>query len=361
MSKTSPLSTALCSQIAISDENGGAPDWLHLIPAGEVRTNDGRGPYRVDNVPALMAWSLKAGDKLVLDENHATDLAAPRGEEAPARGWIVELQQRQDGVWGRVEWTDAGRAKVAAREYRGVSPVIAHRKDGTIVGLLRASLTNKPNFQGLVTLHMENDMDFRGKVVAALGLDGTADDDAIVAAIGGAVSGGGEAALQSALTPIALAVGLQSGSDAAAVLAGVEQLKAGGGDAEARITALQSELSGVTVQLNTMRTDQAKKDATTFVDAAIAAGHVGVSAQRDRYIAMHQEKPADTEALIGAMPILKGGAMLTTDPKGAKDDALTDPTEIAVHAAAYQKKQKEAGVTIDFATAVFAVQEGKHK
>jgi phage I-like protein len=361
---TTPSSAiALCASIALTGESGTAPEWIHLIPAGEVRTNDGRGPYRVADVPALMAASLVPGDKLVLDENHATDLAAPRGEQAPARGWIVELQQRSDGIWGRVEWTDAGRSKIEAHEYRGISPVIGHRKDGTITHILRASLVNQPNFRGLTALHQEQNMDFRGKLIEALGLDSAADDDAIMAAIKAklvAPDGDAAAALQAALAPIATAIGLNASAGADAILAGVEQL-ASGDDAEARVTALQSELAGVTTSLNALRDERRKEKAEGFVDAAIEAGRVGIKAQRDRYISMHMKDAADAEALINAMPILKGGAMLAPTPGDKAASDADDPRQIAAHAAQYQKSQADAGLTIDFATAVRAVQEGKHK
>ncbi|WP_206377338.1 phage protease [Sphingobium sp. TB-6] len=320
-------SVALCSALALADA-ASAPEWIHLLPAGPIFTNDGRGPYRVADVVALMSSSLRNGDKLVLDENHATDLAAPRGEEAPARGWIVELQHRSDGVWGRVEWTDTGRQKIEAKEYRGVSPVILHRKDGTIDAVLRASLTNKPNFQGLTALHQEESMDFRAWLIEALGLDSTADDAAIQAALKAKLDAkdgaGADVALQSALAPIASALGLTTGADAAAVLAGVQQLRAGDGS-DARITALQSELASVTNQLNTLQSDGKRTAATSFVDAAIAAGRVGVKPLRDDYISMHMENPGRTEKQINAMPILKGAATLTTTPGvEAKPGDLTD-------------------------------------
>lgn len=147
------IATALCAAISIDtaaiDEGRGAPEWLHMLPAGEARTHDGRGPYRVADVPALLAASMAAaGGRMVVCENHATDLAAPRGEAAPARGWITELQGRVDGVWGRVDWTDDGRRMVEAKEYRGISPVIAHAADGTVTALLRATLTNTPIWRG---------------------------------------------------------------------------------------------------------------------------------------------------------------------------------------------------------------------
>ena len=156
------------------------PDWLHLLPAGEIRTNDGRGPYRVPDARALIAGSM-AGGKLVLDEDHATDLAAPKGLPAPARGWITELQNRADGIWGRVAWTAEGRRMVEAREYRGISPVIVHAKDGTVTALLRATLTNTPNLTGLIALHAkENDMELRSALIRMLDLPATSDDTAII-------------------------------------------------------------------------------------------------------------------------------------------------------------------------------------
>ena len=325
MSKPSN-SVALCSALAIpvSDD---APEWLHLLPAGEIFTNDGRGPYRAGDVAALMTNSLAAGDKLVLDENHSTDLAGPRGDEAPARGWIVELQHRNDGLWGKTAWTDAAISRRIWKEYRGVSPVILHRKDGTIDAVLRASLTNKPNFRGLTALHSEERMDFRALLVEALGLDGTADDAAIKAALEAKLKGkGGDdaiAALQSALTPIASALGLAAGADAAAVLAGVQQLRAGDGS-DARITALQSELATVTNQLNTLLSDGKRTAASNFVDAAIAAGRVGVKPLRDDYISMHMENSARAEKLINGMPILKGAATLTGVPADGKQGELSD-------------------------------------
>src|SRR5690606_8989022 len=135
------------------------------------------------NYQSLCDASLPEGEKLVLDENHATDRAAPKGLSAPARGWIVELQYRQgSGIWGRVEWTPEGRNVVPG--YRGVSPAIVHRKDKRIVSIARASLVNQPNLEGLTALHSEdNDMDFKAKLIAALGLGEDADDDAIVAAV----------------------------------------------------------------------------------------------------------------------------------------------------------------------------------
>lgn len=315
----------LCSAMPVPE--GDVPEWLHLLPAGAIRTVDGRGPYRTGDAVALMAASM-AGGKLPLDINHATDLVAPKGGDAPARGWIAELQQRADGIWGRVEWTGPGRRIMEDKEYRGVSPVILHDRGGTISAILRASLTNTPNFTGLTALHsQEKTMDFKAWLIEALGLDADAADDAIVAAMKKAMEAKGDAAavaLQSALAPIAAVAGVAAGADAATVLAGVQRLKANAGDENATITALQSELTDVAGKFATHIETTTRNDATAFVDAAITAGRVGVKPMRDRYITMHMADPAGTQELIGALPAIKGNATLTGDPKSASKDGLDD-------------------------------------
>lgn len=314
---------ALCSTIALPD--GDVPEWIHLLPAGPVRTVDGRGPYRVGDVAALMAASM-AGGKLVLDENHATDRAAPLGQSAPARGWIIDLQQRADGIWGKVQWTAEGRAIVPG--YRGISPAILHDKSGTISAIVRASLVNVPNLVGLAALHAQENtqMDFRKMLLEVLGLDSDADEAAIAAAIA-KMKDAPKAdavvatALQSALAPIAAAAGVPAGADAAVVLAGVQRLKASASD-DATIVALQSELTDMAGKFASHLDATTRKDATAFVDGAIAAGRVGVKPMRDRYIAMHMADPAGTAALVGALPAITGGATLRGDPKDIAQDGI---------------------------------------
>ncbi len=183
-------SISLCSSVAL--RGAGAPDWVHLLPTGEIRTADGRGPYRVRDNAALIRTSIGAG-KLPLDENHSTDLAAPSGGPSPARGWIVQLEQRADGIWGRVQWTTEGRRIMADQQYRGVSPVIAHDAAGNVSAILRASLTNLPNFGGLTSLHSqsakaEEARAFRAEMLRLLKLDSGASTDVIVAAVRRALS-----------------------------------------------------------------------------------------------------------------------------------------------------------------------------
>jgi phage I-like protein len=306
---------ALCAAVDLPAE-AAAPEWVHLLPAGELRTGDGRGPYRVVDAAEVIAGSLQAfGDAGVIDENHATDLAAPRGEAAPARGWIKELQARADGIWGRVEWTAAGRRLVQGRAYRGISPVIQHTKDGRVTAILRASLVNRPNLRGLTALHQENDMDLLARLLTALGLPATTTEAAALAAVTTlhAEALASTTALQAALDPIAIAVGLQAGAEPAAVLLGVQQKTAGAGGDDATIAALQAELVTVTT-LNTLVADGKKKAAESFVDGAIKAGRVGVKPQRDRFVTMHMADAANAEALVNALPVLGNGGVIVPPP-----------------------------------------------
>lgn len=266
---------ALCSAVSLPQQEG-APDWVHVLPVGRVTTVDGRGPYLVKSLQAIAAASLPAGAKLPIDECHAIDRAQPLGMSAPARGWIVELQSREDGLWGRVEWTSVGQQLMEDRAYVGLSPAILHTAQGEVRQVLRASLTNTPNLQGLVSLHSEEvQMDWRTKLIELLGLDSEADDAAI------------EAALK-------------------AKMAMVQSEHSQNLLQHPTVLALQSQLADVTGRLETIQEDGKRNAATAFVDAAIAAGRVGVKPLRDDYIALHMQDPDKARRMIEAQPALGG-------------------------------------------------------
>lgn len=300
------------------------PEWVHLLPAvqGEIETYDGRGPYRVADMAAVIAASMQSERGMPIDENHATDTAMANGAAAPARGWITELQARADGLWGKVKWTRAGAELLADRAYRGISPVFNHLADKTITRVLRASLTNKPNLKGLVALNEETSMNMKA-IAGALGLGEDADEAAIIAAIGQLKTG---TALQSSLTEIGAALGVEGG-DPAAVLAAAKAAKTG----ETVNTALQAEVTSLAGQLKALRDATARDKATAFVDGAIQQGRAGVKPQRDRFIAMHMEDPAGTETLIAGLPALGGdGKPVATPPARLGEITALNAEQLAV-------------------------------
>lgn len=344
--------------------DGDVPEWIHLLPTskGAIQTGDKRGPYHVTNAAALIKASFAVSKRLPIDENHATDLAAPKGLPAPARGWIVEMQARSDGLWGRVEWTDEGRRLVESRAYRAISPVILHNKANHVAGILRASLVNRPNLQGLATLHQQEDgvMPLNERLAELLGLNANTGEDALfdaVASLHAAQTSDASTALQSQLDDIGSALGVEQGGDILA--AARAAAPSADGVSAAQFTALQSELNTVTTQLNALREENTRSAAEAFVDGAIREGRVGVSAQRDRYIAMHMSDRENTEALISGVPKL-GPTNTSQLPPDVKDGTVSlNAEELAGKAKVFQQQKAEQGVSISITEAVHAVKEGK--
>jgi phage I-like protein len=308
--------TALCQSVALPiPAEGDAPEWLHLLPAGEIRTYDGRGPYRAPDPTELLLQSLnEAGGRLPLDENHSTDLAAPKGGPSPARGWITELESRADGIWGRASWTREGRRLVAEGEYRHLSPVIAHDAKGRVTRILRASLTNRPNLRGLTSLHHEGaDMELLEKLRAELGLpddSGEADALAAVKALKTSVS---THAVQMAA--VAKAVGAAEDAELTVVLQHVEDLNDPAKFVPvAEVVALQSQLAESASQIEELRTAGAREKAEAAVDAAIAAGKAGVKPLRDHFIARHMKEPDVVATELAALPSLTGKSGASAEP-----------------------------------------------
>ena len=134
--------------------SGNAPDWIQVFPSGAFSGRDGRGPYTCDPAAVVARTREHNGPiDIPVDYDHQLEHATQNGQPAIAAGWITELAARQDGVWGRVDWTDKGKAHVAAREYRYVSPVYYYeRGTGEILAIESVALTNVPNLTGLKAL-----------------------------------------------------------------------------------------------------------------------------------------------------------------------------------------------------------------
>jgi len=137
--------------IFLENKSGQAPEWILLLPLGEVALGDGRERFLVDEA-ALKAMVQHFGERgvdLVIDYEHQT----PSGHKAPAAGWIKELEARAEGLWARVEWTEEARRHLEAKEYRYFSPVLRLEKENRRpVALLHVALTNTPAINHLSPL-----------------------------------------------------------------------------------------------------------------------------------------------------------------------------------------------------------------
>ncbi len=217
------LSTAsvacLATTLTVADAAGA---WMRLLPAGTFSSRDGRGPYTSGDRAALQkiveASLAYAGEtELVIDYDHQTVFGAKDGVggRAPAAGWVKQLDVRDDGIYGLVEWTEAAAAAIKAKEYRYISPVFFHDKGGRVLALQLAALTNTPALDLTAVAASarfatrETDMD---KIAAALGLAAGSGEDAILAALNTQLA---------ASTAIARAAGLADGAKPADVQAAV--------------------------------------------------------------------------------------------------------------------------------------------
>ncbi|GGG30946.1 hypothetical protein GCM10010964_18610 [Caldovatus sediminis] len=308
----------------------GVPEWVHLIPAGTVRGADGRGPYTLRDPAAVIRASMAAG-RLPIDENHATDLAMRTGGAAPARGWIVALEARADGIWGRVEWTPAGQALLAERAYRGISPaLVVDRATGEVRQLLRAALTNTPNLPQLATLHTTQEqglpMDLT-KLRKALGLAEDADEAALLAAAEAARIAVETQARQLRRIAEAAQVPNPEAADAEQIVTALQTQAAAAADAG----QLAREVVALQAQIAALQQERARERAIAAVDAAIRAGKPIPAVLREHYIARHVQDPAGVEKELAALPSLHGGGLggRVPPPPGAGQAGLgADEAEV---------------------------------
>ena len=143
-----PAATSVNGQIATcagAELPPGAPEWVMLMPAGQLEARDGRRWRLTDADAVIRATRAAAGSlDLAIDFEHQTQNAKQNGQPAPAAGWIRELQARAGALWARVEWTARAAAMLKAREYRYLSPVFFHTPSGAVARIEGAGLTNYP-------------------------------------------------------------------------------------------------------------------------------------------------------------------------------------------------------------------------
>src|SRR6185503_6907603 len=58
---------------------------------------------------------LRHGSEMLIDHEHFSDQP---DKETRAYGWLVELQAREDGIYGRVRWSKTGKEAVDGGDYR---------------------------------------------------------------------------------------------------------------------------------------------------------------------------------------------------------------------------------------------------
>lgn len=180
---------------------GEAPEWVHLFPAGEMTGRDGRRFNLADPSAVMRAFEADAVDLPVDYEHQADAKPGQRNGPVPAAGWIKELKVDEDGLWGRVDWTDEARGLIARKAYRYLSPSFYHTKAGRVITRLKgAGLVHRPNLHLHALAQQENTMDetetLLDRLIAVLGLPEETTEDALIALIE-AIRGKAEQAMAS--------------------------------------------------------------------------------------------------------------------------------------------------------------------
>lgn len=340
--KRTPLLFALLAATVLD----GSRD-VQLLPAGEFKARDGRpGPGKTwklsDAQGAALAQKLtriSAQSKFVFDYDHQSLLVASNGQPAPASGWAAAFEWRPGkGLYAlNVEWTKRAAEMIDAKEYLYVSPVIQYDKDGNVIGVLNAALTNTPallgmdavvaDFQARLSVaplsphrtSTESNMDLLQLLIAALNLKADTNETEALSAVAALKA---RADAQPVIPqPIAAALSIKADGDVATA---VEAIK-----------ALQTQVSGTEqTTLNTIAALQAQVAelsaaqhagaVNATVEKAIADGKL-VPAMREWAIDLGKKDQAALNAFIDKAPVLNFGQAQSggKGPEGGGQAALT--------------------------------------
>jgi len=214
--------------------------WYHIAPFGEF-PHSGACVIQVIDQEACVAMAARfAADAktpnfpgLLVDFDHFSLDGEKRSEAA---GWILGLENRENGLWAQIRWSDLGEEAVKGGRYRFLSPVWA-RSDCVDLGadpmsgldrvrpvrILNAAVTNDPNLKGMVPLSNSGQravVDFETlgrsantkeneymkavieKLVNHLGLAADATEAVILEKMGGLISATVVTELQNSLTAL---------------------------------------------------------------------------------------------------------------------------------------------------------------
>ncbi len=291
------------------------PQWVELLPVGEFEGRDGRGPFRVSDPEAVIAATraLKMEAGIPIDYDHAIDFGAPSGAPAPAAGWIRELAVRAGSIWGRVQWTEHGAQAIRMREYRYLSPVFQFSRDGEVVRILRAGLTNNPNlYLTAISAAEHEDIDMNellAQLREILGMGGDADSEQVLERVrqlanAGDADGDGES---------------RSGQDGDP------------GDPDPARFVAMAQFQRALTELNQLRAERGRERADRAVDEALRVGKL-IPAQREWAISYCQADFKGFDEFIARQPaILRPGESLGGEPATRRAKAeLLSASEIAI-------------------------------
>ncbi len=318
---------------ATTATDGASPIWIQLIPAGSFAGRDGRGPYNAGDEAAMRtvvdaSRKRAAATDIVVDYDHQTVFSAIPGVggRAPAAGWIKELEARPDGIYGRIEWTDAATQAIRAGEYRYISPVYRHDKSGHVRVLISAALTNTPNLDltaVAASALIAPPGDTMEPIAEALGLAADADEAACLTAI---------RALTAAHAAVITAAGLATGATTDAVVAAVQSARSSAVVDPTKFVPVE-QFTAVQSQLTALQAASTDGRVTAAVEKLISEGRL-VPASRDWAISYARADFAGFAAMSATLPIVvtPGGRKEAGGTPAPSDAALSEADQVVMSA-----------------------------
>lgn len=132
---------------ALNVNDGSVPEIVPLMSVGRNDGRDGRTFFVSNAEEVIKATDAFRGNAdLLLDYNHQSEYARENGRPAPASGWMKNFVVQDGFICAVVEWTPKARELIKNKEFRFISPVFIH-KNGEVVRIVSAALTNSPNFE----------------------------------------------------------------------------------------------------------------------------------------------------------------------------------------------------------------------
>ncbi len=321
---------AAATEVALVD---GAPSTrVKLLPVGEIRLRDGRGPFRLRDkahaeqvIAATRDW-LGSADFNFDYDHQVRAVGQGKGGAAVAAGWVkpANLIATEDGIYADpVEWTVVAAAKLSAREYRYVSPLFMVAPDsGDVIHLKNSSLVNVGaiDLPAIAAgLSEEADQMDLTAIAAALGLAATATVEEIAAAIGELK------AAKPATSTIAIAAGLAETAGIEEIAAAVATIKAAGAPDPAKFVPI-AVFEDTTRQLGILTADRATRE----VAAAMTGDDARITpAMKDWAIDYFKSNEAGFRKWLAAAPVVVAAGAQLGDRKPAEKATTLTADEIA--------------------------------
>lgn len=288
------------------------PNAIQLLPIGDIVGRDKRH-FRLSNPESVILETrlyMKKTEGLI-DYNHQSEYSKQNGQPAPAAGWMTDFYVADDYLWAKVDWTDKAAEYIKNREFRYISPVFYHTKDGEIISIVSAGLTNTPNLELKALNQIEENEEMDKETKALCQALGTPDEKQALDRV---------TALQvaeKALNEIAAALSCDPTKEA--VLKAVNETKAD----PAKFIALDKfvELSKDMAALKAER--QAEK-ALNAVESAVKDGRLPPALKENAQAVYEKMGEVAFNELISKMPGVSGVAVPSAQPAPTTATGLSE-------------------------------------